>query len=169
MHTLDRYFTPTERPMELTDEISEGLLRTVIRNAEIVMRVPDDYDARAEIMWAGALSHNGLTGCGQATDFAPHMLQHELGGMFDSAHGAGIAAVWGSWARYVYKTDPHRFAKMAVNVLGAEAGADDEQTALAGIRAMEEFFRSIGMPTSIAELEGFELTDERSTRWRAPA
>lgn len=161
MHTLDRYFTPTERPMELTDEISEGLLRTVVRNAEIVMRVPDDYDARAEIMWAGALSHNGLTGCGQATDFAPHMLQHELGGMFDSAHGAGIAAVWGSWARYVYKTDPHRFAKMAVNVLGAEAGADDEQTALAGIRAMEEFFRSIGMPTSIAELEGFELTDEQ--------
>lgn len=125
------------------------------------MRVPDDYDARAEIMWAGALSHNGLTGCGQATDFAPHMLQHELGGMFDSAHGAGIAAVWGSWARYVYKTDPHRFAKMAVNVLGAEAGADDEQTALAGIRAIEEFFRSIGMPTSIAELEGFELTDEQ--------
>lgn len=105
--------------------------------------------------------HNGLTGCGQATDFAPHMLQHELGGMFDSAHGAGIAAVWGSWARYVYKTDPHRFAKMAVNVLGAEAGADDEQTALAGIRAIEEFFRSIGMPTSIAELEGFELTDEQ--------
>ena len=161
MHTLDRYFTPTERPMEITDEISEGLLRTVIRNAAVVMRKPDDYDARAEIMWAGALSHNGLTGCGQATDFAPHMLQHELGGMFDSAHGAGIAAVWGSWARHVYKTNPRRFAKIAVNVLGVQAGADDEQTALAGICAMEDFFRSIGMPTSIAELEGFTLTDEQ--------
>ena len=159
MHTLDRYFTPTERPMEITDEISEGLLRTVIRNAAVVMRKPDDYDARAEIMWAGALSHNGLTGCGQATDFAPHMLQHELGGMFDSAHGAGIAAVWGSWARHVYKTNPRRFAKIAVNVLGVQAGADDEQTALAGICAMEDFFRSIGMPTSIAE--GFTLTDEQ--------
>lgn len=161
MHTLDRYFTPTERPMEITDEISEGLLRTVIRNAAVVMRKPDDYDARAEIMWAGALSHNGLTGCGQATDFAPHMLQHELGGMFDSAHGAGIAAVWGSWARHVYKTNPRRFAKIAVNVLGVQAGADDEQTALAGICAMEDFFRSIGMPISIAELEGFTLTDEQ--------
>lgn len=160
MHTMERYFT-TERSMEVTDSISEGLMRTVIHNAKILMQKPQCYDARAEIMWAGSLSHNGLTGCGSIGDWSCHQLEHELGGMFDVAHGAGLSAVWGSWARYVYKTDVMRFVQFAVNVLGVPNNfKDPEKTALAGIRAMENFYRFIGMPTSIREL-GVELTDEQ--------
>ena len=104
-------------------------------------------------MWAGSLSHNGLTGCGHSeSDFASHRLEHELGGMFDVAHGAGLAAVWGSWARYVYKNCLPRFVRFARNVMGVEAGLSDEETALRGIENMEDFFRSIHMPTSLSEL-----------------
>ena len=146
--------------MDLTDEIAEGLLRTVMRNALILLDEPENYDARAEIMWAGSLSHNGLTGCGtDGGDWACHRLEHEVGGMFDVAHGAGLAAIWGTWARYVYKNNPARFAKLAVNVLGVTPCDDDEATALAGIGAMEEFFRSIHMPVSLTEL-GVHPTDE---------
>jgi alcohol dehydrogenase YqhD (iron-dependent ADH family) len=160
MHTMERYFT-TERSMEVTDSISEGLMRTVIRNAMILMKEPQSYDACAEIMWAGSLSHNGLTGCGSVGDWACHQLEHELGGMFDVAHGAGLSAVWGSWARYVYKTDVMRFVQFAVSVLEVSNNFNDpEKTALEGIKAMEDFYRSIGMPTSIREL-GIELTDEQ--------
>ena len=160
MHTMERYFT-TERSMEVTDSISEGLMRTVIQNAKILMHKPQCYDARAEIMWAGSLSHNGLTGCGSVGDWSCHQLEHELGGMFDVAHGAGLSAVWGSWARYVYKTDVMRFVQFAVNVLGVSNDfKDPEKTALEGIKAMENFYRCIGMPTSIREL-GVELTDEQ--------
>jgi alcohol dehydrogenase YqhD (iron-dependent ADH family) len=160
MHTMERYFT-RERSMEMTDNISEGLMRTVIRNAKILMKKPQSYDARAEIMWAGSLSHNGLTGCGSVGDWACHQLEHELGGMFDVAHGAGLAAVWGSWARYVYKTDVTRFTQFAVNVLGVSNDFNDpEKTALEGIEAMEDFYRSISMPTSILEL-GVDLTGEQ--------
>jgi alcohol dehydrogenase YqhD (iron-dependent ADH family) len=160
MHTMERYFT-MERSMEVTDSISEGLMRTVIRNAKILMAEPQSYDARAEIMWAGSLSHNGLTGCGSVGDWACHQLEHELDGMFDVAHGAGLSAVWGSWARYVYKTNVMRFVQFAVNVLGVSNDFNDhEMTALEGIKAMEDFYRSIGMPSSIREL-GVELTDEQ--------
>ncbi|MGB8452874.1 MAG: iron-containing alcohol dehydrogenase [Anaerocolumna sp.] len=161
MHTMERYFS-TGSTMELTDSISEALMRTVIQNAKILMEEPQNYQARAEIMWAGSVSHNGLTGCGTTGgDWAPHQLEHELGGMFDVTHGAGLAAVWGSWARYVYKTAPSRFAKFAVNVLGVPHNFDDvDKTALEGIKAMEHFYWSIGMPTSIREL-GIEVTDEQ--------
>jgi alcohol dehydrogenase YqhD (iron-dependent ADH family) len=160
MHTMERYFT-TERSMEITDSISEGLMRTVIRNAKVLMKEPQDYEARAEIMWAGSLSHNGLTGCGSIGDWACHQLEHELGGMFDVAHGAGLAAVWGSWARYVYKTDITRFVQFAVNVLGVSNDFNNpEKTALEGIKAMEDFYRFIGMPISVRGL-GVELTDEQ--------
>ena len=104
-------------------------------------------------MWAGSLSHNGLTGCGHSeSDFASHRLEHELGGMFDVAHGAGLAAIWGSWARYVYKNCMPRFVRFAHNVIGVEPGLSDEAAALRGIEAMEDFFRSIHMPTSLSEL-----------------
>ena len=124
MHTLDRYFTQTENN-ELTDEIAEGLLRTVIRNGAVAIKDSHDYNAMSEIMWAGSLSHNGLTGCGNGgNDFATHALEHELGGMYDVAHGAGLAALWGSWARYVYKEIPERFHKFAVQVMGLEDSGD---------------------------------------------
>lgn len=160
MHTMERYFTP-DSPMDITDRIAEGLMRTVISKADILMRDPADYEARAEVMWAGSLSHNGLTGCGSLGDWACHQLQHELGAMFDISHGAGLAAVWGSWARTVYKTNPARFAQFAVNVLGVTDNAEDpEGTALAGIAAMEAFYRTIGMPTAISGL-GLQLTDSQ--------
>lgn len=160
MHTMERYFTNGGH-MELTDSIAEGLMRTVIRNAEILHEDPKQYDARAEIMWAGSLSHNGLTGCGiGAGDFASHALEHEIGGMFDVAHGAGLAAVWGSWARYVYKDCLDRFERFALKVMGVEAGKDAQETALRGIEAMEAFYRRIGMPTSLREL-GIDPTEEQ--------
>lgn len=160
MHTMERYFTREENTA-LTDGIGEALLRTVMESAQTLARDPENYNARAQVMWASSLSHNGLTGCGTIGDWSCHQLEHELGGMFDVAHGAGLAAVWGSWARYVYKEKPERFAQFAVNVMGVTNDfSDPEKTALEGIRKMEEFYRSIHMPTNIREL-GVELTEEQ--------
>ena len=120
---------------------------------------PDNYDARAEVMWAGSLSHNGLTGCGSCGgDWMTHKLEYELGGLFDVAHGAGLAAIWGSWARYVYKNCLPRFKRYALNVMGVENIGTDEEIALRGIEAMEDFYRSIKMPTNLHEL-GVTATD----------
>ena len=160
MHTMERYFVNIET-MEITDSISESLMQTVIYNARILMREPDNYTARAEIMWAGSLSHNGLTGCGTGGgDWACHQLEHELGGLYDVTHGAGLAAIWGRWARYVYDVNPERFAQFATNVFDIPCGLDFEKTALAGIEAMEDFFRSIKMPVSLHEL-GLDLDDQQ--------
>lgn len=160
MHTMERYFNHSEN-MEMTDGISEHLLRTVMKNAKILMNEPDNYQARAEVMWAGSLSHNGLTGCGTGGgDWASHQLEHELGGMFDVAHGAGLAAVWGSWARYVMDAEPERFAKFAVNVMGVEPEAEKLKTAQKGIEAMEDFYRALDMPVCIGDM-GIELTEEQ--------
>ena len=158
MHTMERYLNHGEN-MEMTDGISEALLRTVMKNAQILKADPTNYEARAEVMWAGSLSHNGLTGCGtDGGDWASHQIEHELGGMFDVAHGAGLAAVWGSWARYVYKESIDRFVKFAECVHGIPHNDDKEKMALAGIEAMEAFYHSIDMPISIKEL-GVDVTD----------
>lgn len=160
MHTMERYFNHSEN-MEMTDGISEHLIRTVMKNAKILMNEPDNYQARAEVMWAGSLSHNGLTGCGTGGgDWASHQLEHEMGGMFDVAHGAGLAAVWGSWARYVMDAAPERFAKFAVNVMGVEPEAEKLKTAQKGIEAMEDFYRALDMPVCIGDM-GIELTEEQ--------
>ena len=116
MHTMERYFTPTDTDTSLTDRIAEGLMISVRGAAQVAVKDPENYDARATLMWAGSLSHNGLTGAGRVSDFATHKIEHELGGMFDVAHGAGLASVWGSWARYVYKTNPGRFAQFGEKV-----------------------------------------------------
>ncbi len=152
MHTMERYFVQGPK-MEITDAIAEGLLRTVMRYAVVLRDDPENYEARAEVMWAGSLSHNGLTGCGNdGNDFASHRLEHELGAMYDVTHGAGLTAVWGSWARYVYRNCLPRFVRFATNVMGVTPAASDEETALKGIAATEDFFRSIGMPTNLREL-----------------
>lgn len=152
MHTMERYFSSAPC-MELTDGIAEALLRTVMRNALILRDRPQDYAARAEVLWAGSLSHNGLTSCGNdGGDWSCHKLEHELSGLYDVAHGAGLAAVWGSWARYVFADCLPRFVQFAVRVMGVQPAADERETALRGISAMEEFFRSIGMPVSLHEL-----------------
>lgn len=160
MHTMERYFTNGGN-MELTDAIAEGLMRTVIHNALLLKEDPHNYDARAEIMWAGSLSHNGLTGCGNdGGDFASHGLEHEIGGMFDVAHGAGLAAVWGSWARYVLADCTPRFYRFARNVMGITDEGGEKEIALKGIEAMEDFYRSIDMPTNMREL-GVAPTEEQ--------
>jgi len=156
---MERYFTSAGN-MELTDGIAEALLRTVVKNALILVDEPDNYEARAEVMWAGSLSHNGLTGCGNGgDDFATHRIEHEISGMFDVAHGAGLAAIWGSWARYVLDDCLTRFKKFATNVWNIEDSGDDREIALEGISRTEDFFKSIGMPISLKDF-GFELTDE---------
>ena len=135
-----------------------SLRGAVIDASRVLTREPDNYAARADVMWAGSLSHNGLTGCGTGGgDWVCHKLEHELGGLFDVAHGAGLAAVWGSWARYVLPANPARFARFAQRVLGTAPGGDDTDTALRGVEAMEAYYRSIGMPTSLREL-GVEPT-----------
>ncbi len=159
MHTMERYFTNGGN-MELTDSMAEALLRTVKKNSIILRDDPDNYDARAEIMWAGSLSHNGLTGCGNdGGDWMTHKLEHELGGLYDVAHGAGLAAIWATWARYVYLNCLPRFKRFAINVMGVEDNGSDEEIAARGIVAMEDFYRSINMPTSLREL-GIEPTEE---------
>lgn len=150
MHTLERYFTPVDGN-ELTDEIAEGLMRTVIRNGLIAYENQTDYAAMSEIMWCGSLSHNGLTGLGRPKDFACHKLGHEIGGRFDEAHGATLSAVWGSWARYVYKIDVKRFARYGEKVWNLNM-EDEEEAALASIEETEKFFRTLHMPTCIGEL-----------------
>mgnify|MGYP003013348690 CR=1 FL=1 len=158
MHTMERYFTNGGN-MELTDALAEGLLRTVMKNARILHTDPANDEARAEVMWAGSLSHNGLTGCGIASgDFMSHKMEHEMGGMFDVTHGAGLAALWPSWARYVYKDCLPRFVRFARNVMGVTADVTDEEVALLGIDAMVDFYHSIGMPASFHEL-GIAPTD----------
>ncbi len=160
MHTMERYFTGGAT-MQLTDAIAESLLRTVMTNAEILVKDPKNYDARAEVMWAGSLSHNGLTGFGSdGGDWMTHKLEHELGGLYDVAHGAGLTAIWGSWARYVYRDCLPRFKKFAVNVMGVEAVGTDEEIAVKGIEATEAFYRRIHMPTNLRELGVNPTEDE---------
>ena len=153
MHTMERYFTNGGN-MEITDTLAEGLLRTVMKNAQILHTEPENYEARAEVMWAGSLAHNDLTGCGNdGGDFMSHTLEHELGGMFDVTHGAGLAAIWPSWARYVYRECLPRFVRFAKNVMGVGAEGSEEEIAIQGIEAMEKFYHSIGMPVNLQELD----------------
>ena len=159
MHTLDRYFTPGGYT-ETTDVIAEQILRIVMRYGKLCMENPKDYQARAEVLWAGSLSHNDLTGLGRIPDFAAHDLEHELSALYDVTHGAGLAAVWGSWARYVYKANVMRFARYATNVLDIPLDfINPENTALEGIRKTEEYFASIDMPINITDLVGKEVSD----------
>ena len=160
MHTMERFFNRSDN-MEMTDRISEAVIRTVMKYAKILREDPCNYEARAEVMWAGSLSHNDLTGCGtDGGDWATHNMEHEMGGMFDVAHGAGLAAIWGSWARYVRDGVPHRFEKFALDIMDVAPGSDREETIERGICAMEQFFRDIGMPVSMKEL-GIEPTREQ--------
>ena len=160
MHTMERYFTHDD-DMDVTTDIAEALLRSMKNAIFAVLKNPEDYRYRAQIMWAGSVMHNGLTGCGQKDDWATHQLEHELSAMFDVTHGAGLAAVWPSWARYVMNENLSRFVRFAVNVMDVPNDfSDPEGTALKGIEAMERFYHAIGMPINIKELIGKDITDE---------
>lgn len=160
MHTMERYFIPGIK-CDLTDSIAEGLLRTVIKNGRIALNDRQDYDSMAELMWASSLSHNNLTECGRGKDFSVHKIGMALSAKYDYTHGATLSAVWGAWARYLYKDAENvteRFAQYARNVWEIDE-TDNMKAALAGIEATEAFFREIRMPVSLKEL-GLEPSDE---------
>ena len=157
MHTMERYFIP-EIKADLTDEIAEGLIRTVVSNGAKVMEDPYDFDAMAEVFWASSLSHNNLTECGRGKDFSVHKIGHALSAKYDVTHGASLSAVWGTWARELYEGALPRFARFARKVWGVTE-ADDLKAAKEGIEKTEDFFRSINMPVSLTEL-GVKPTDE---------
>ncbi len=151
MHTLERYFVDCP-PTPLTDGLAESLLRSIIDAGRVAMREPENYEARATLMWASSLAHNDLTGAGRANSLAVHQLEHALSGAYDSvAHGAGLAVLFPAWMRYVYKYNLPRFASLARGVFGVSK-EDDGRAALLGIEAMEDYFASIGMPRCLRAL-----------------
>jgi alcohol dehydrogenase YqhD (iron-dependent ADH family) len=149
-HTMERYFTMVD-PTPLTDGIAETILKEVVNAGKVLMENPTDYNARATIMWASSLSHNGLTGCGRENALAVHQLEHALSGEYDSvAHGAGLAVLFPAWAKYVYKYNIDRFYQFATNVWGVK-GDDKEKVALKGIEEMAKFFKQLKMPSRLSE------------------
>lgn len=158
MHTLERYFSPVLGNL-LTDEIAEGLIRTVIRCGVGAVKNPSDYDAMSELMWCGSVSHNDLTGLGGVSDFSTHQLSHELSSRFGVAHGASLAAIWGSWARHCLGTNPARFAQYAKQVWNIQE-TDEQKAALAGIKATVDYFAALGMPTCFSEIESMGVQAE---------
>lgn len=153
MHTIERYMTQ-KGEADVTDRIAEAILKATIKAGRIVMENPYDYDARAALMWAGSLSHNDLTGAGRDFFMISHQLEHEISGMFDNvAHGAGLAVVFPAWLKYTFRNNLERCCRYAVNVWNCEMDFENsEKTALAGIKATEEYFRSLGMPLTLGEL-----------------
>lgn len=158
MHTMERYFIPHQKN-QMTDEIAEALLRVVIENGKKAMDNPSDYDAVSEIMWCGSLSHNDITGLGRDKDFSVHKFGHALSAKYDYAHGATLAAVWKSWAEYLYKYDVERFAHYAEKVWGVSCD-NKEEAALEGIRKTVAFFKEIGMPTTLSEIGLTDISDD---------
>lgn len=155
-HILERYFTPTKET-EVTDRISEGLLKAIIEEAPKVIASPDDYEARANIMWAGTLAHNGICGCGKVEDWASHGMEHEISALYGVAHGAGLAVVLPAYMKYMAVHNPERVVMLARNVWNIPA-SDPAKAAEEGIEKFENFFRSIGMPVTFAGL-GIENPD----------
>lgn len=151
-HVFERYFTNTKE-VEITDRLCEAVLLTMIKETPRALAEPDNYDVRANIMWAGTVAHNDIVGVGRSQDWNSHGIEHELSGLYDCAHGAGLAVIMPAWMEFVYKHDVMRFAQMAVRVFGCEMNFEKpEQTALAGIAAFRKFLHEIGMPINFEEL-----------------
>lgn len=152
IHVCERYFTNT-KDVEITDRLCEAVLKAMIEEAPKVMKDLKNYEARANIMWAGMVAHNDIVGVGREQDWATHDLEHELSSWYDCAHGAGLAVMAPAWMKFVYKHDVNRFAQFAVRVWGCDMNfVNPEMTALEGIQRFEEFLKSIGMPINFAEL-----------------
>lgn len=160
MHTLERYFSDSDESI-LTDSIAIGLLRTVIVAGKRAIEDPYNYNARAELMWANSLSHNGLTACGREYVMSVHQMEHEISGMYpEIAHGAGLGAIWPQWAMVAYKTQIERFKRFAYEVMCVEKTNDEIKDVEAGIQAFKKYIKDIGMPTSLSELGVKENTLE---------
>jgi len=150
-HVMERYFTAIKN-VDLTDRLCEGTLKAVISNVPIALEQPDNYNARAEIMWAGTIAHNDLLETGRIGDWASHQIEHELSAIYDIAHGAGLAIIFPAWMEYVYKTNINRFAQFAVRVWDIEYCFDfPEKTAAAGINKLKNFFIDLGLPTTLKD------------------
>ena len=151
-HVFERYFTNTSE-VEITDRLCEAVLLTMIKEAPRVIADPDNYDARANIMWAGMIAHNNICGVGRQQDWNSHGLEHELSGLYDVAHGAGLAVIMPAWMEYVHDHNIMRFCQMATRVFGCRMNFEDpEATALEGIHRFRSFLHSIGMPINFEEL-----------------
>jgi hypothetical protein len=150
-HIFERYFTNT-RDVDLTDRFCEGTLRNLIKYGPIVLKEPENYGARAEIMWAGTIAHNGILGVGREEDWASHGIGQEISAMYDTTHGVTLSIILPAWMKYVYKNDVERFAQFAVRVFDVEADFNDlESVALEGIRRLEIFFKSMNLPVTFEE------------------
>jgi alcohol dehydrogenase len=150
-HVMERYFT-NEENVDLTDRLCEATLKTIINNTPIVLEQPENYAARAEIMWAGTLAHNDLLSTGRIGDWASHRIEHELSAIYDIAHGAGLSIIFPAWMKYVYKHNLKRFVQFAVRVWDVDLAFENQEAiALEGIRRMVEFFKRIGLPVTLAE------------------
>ena len=151
-HVFERYFTNTKE-VEITDRLCEAVLITMVKETPRVIADPDNYEARANIMWAGTVAHNDIVGVGRSQDWNSHGIEHELSGLYDCAHGAGLAVVMPAWMEFVYKHDVMRFAQMATRVFGCPMNFENpEDTALKGIYAFRRFLHDIGMPINFEEL-----------------
>jgi alcohol dehydrogenase YqhD (iron-dependent ADH family) len=151
-HVMERYFSNT-KDVEITDRLAEGIMLSIINETPKALKNPADYQARANLMWAGMVAHNDLCGVGREQDWATHQIEHELSALYDVAHGAGLAVMFPAWMKYVYKQDVMRFAQFAVRVWGCQMNfTNPEITALEGIEKYENFMRSIGMPVRFSEL-----------------
>lgn len=148
-HVMERYFT-NEKAVDFTDQLCEVTIKTIMKHTKIALKEPNNYDSRAELMWAGTIAHNGLLGTGRIEDWASHNIEHEISAIYDIAHGAGLAIVFPAWMKYVYKHDVYRFAQFAHRVFNVDIDFNNlEETALTGIAKLKEFFNEIGLPTSL--------------------
>lgn len=151
-HVFERYFTNT-KDVEITDRLCEAILLTMVKEVPRVITDPEDYEARANIMWAGMVAHNNIVGVGRDQDWSSHVIEHELSAMYDVAHGAGLAVIFPAWMTYVMKQDVNRFAQIAARVWGVNMNfANPEETAKEGIKRLKQFLTSIGMPINFNEL-----------------
>ena len=169
-HLYERYLTNTEE-VEVTDRMIEGLLLTMIHEGPRVIADPDNYQARANIMWAGMLAHNNVCGVGRVQDWASHHIEHELSALYDVTHGAGLAVIAPLWMRYVCKKNPGKLALFANRIFEVPMNEKHpEKTALKGIEAFEAFLKKIGMPSSFAEIgakeEDIELMTDKLLKGR---
>ena len=152
VHICERYFSNTEE-VEITDRLCEAVLKTIINEAPRVIAEPDNYEARANIMWAGMLAHNNVCGVGREQDWASHHIEHELSALYDVTHGAGLAVVTPLWMRRVLEVNPHKLVLFANRVWDIPLDESDAKAvALRGIEAFEAFLKELGMPSTFAEI-----------------
>ncbi len=149
-HIMERYFTNTQG-VEITDRVSEGVLKTIIEQAPVVMSEPENYDARANVMWCGTLAHNGVCGTGRHEDWVSHFMEHEISAVYNVAHGAGLAVIFPAWLTFMAKNHPGKVAQYARRVFDVVDG-DDSSAAMRGIECLNAFFTSIGLPVTFAQL-----------------